>query len=83
MSLLAWNCRGLDNPRAVRFLEEIINQTRPSIVFLSEALVKKAKIEKIKRQVGFFGYFSIDVHGHGGGIAVLWKNEGNQDFEKL
>lgn len=76
MSLIAWNCQGLANPCTIRFLKEIINQYRPSVVFLSETFVKIEKIEKIKKQVGFAGCFGVDVQGHGGGVALLWKNEG-------
>lgn len=76
MSLLAWNCRGLAKLRAVRFLKETINQFRPSIVFLSETLVKNNKIAEICKKIGFAGYHAVDVQGHGGGLALFWKNEG-------
>lgn len=76
MSLLAWNCRGLANLRAVRFLKEIVSQFRPSIVFLSETLVKNNKIAAVCRDIGFAGSFTVDCQGHGGGLALFWKNEG-------
>lgn len=43
MSLLGWNCRGMGNPRAVRFLKETISQYRPCLIFLSEIKIKKKK----------------------------------------
>ncbi|XP_074364697.1 uncharacterized protein LOC141705706 [Apium graveolens] len=76
MSLLAWNCRGLANSRAIRFLKETVYQYRPSIVFLSETLVKNKKIADICRAIGFSSYHAVDVQGHGGGLALLWKIDG-------
>lgn len=48
----------------------------PNLNFLSETLVKSDKVRKVGKKLGFAGYFSIDAHGHGGGIALIWKNEG-------
>ena len=36
MNLLAWNCRGLGNCRAVQELVDIVQAQGPEIVFLSE-----------------------------------------------
>lgn len=58
------------------FLKETINYYRPNIIFLSETLVKKQKIAEICKIIGFAGYHALDVQGHGGGIALMWKNEG-------
>lgn len=71
MSLLAWNCRGLANSQTVRFLKELNNQYRPSIIFLSETLVKKGRVEFIRKQLGFGECFAVDAHGHGGGVALF------------
>ena len=71
MGLLAWNCRGMAKLGAIRFLKEIINQYRPSIIFLSETLVKIKKTALCKT-IGFVGFFAVDAQGHGGGLALLW-----------
>lgn len=76
MSLLAWNCRGLANPSTVRFLKKITRQIRPSLIFLSEMLVLKNKVEDVCRKINYAGYWAIDVNGHSGGLALFWKNEG-------
>ncbi|XP_074344595.1 uncharacterized protein LOC141683745 [Apium graveolens] len=77
MSLLAWNCHGMAKPRAVRFLKETISHYRPNIIFLSNTLVKSNKIADICKNIGFTGFFAVDVQGHreGGGLALFWKNE--------
>lgn len=76
MSLIAWNCRGLGKPRAVRFLKEIVHQIKPSFVFLSETLSTKNKVETVCKELHFAGCWVVEAEGHSGGIALLWKNEG-------
>ncbi|XP_074327027.1 uncharacterized protein LOC141664968 [Apium graveolens] len=76
MSLIAWNCRGLGQPRTVRFLNEITNQFKPSFIFLSETLTTKNKIKAVCREIHFAGCWVIDAEGHSGGLALLCRNEG-------
>ncbi|KAL8154887.1 hypothetical protein AgCh_000296 [Apium graveolens] len=76
MSILSWNCRELANPRIVRLLLDIDQQYRPSLIFLSETLVKHDTVQKVTKQLGFAGCYAIDVQGHSGGIALLWRNDG-------
>lgn len=73
--MIAWNCRGLVNPRAVRFLSEIVTQIRPSFIFLSETLVKKNKVQQVCKKLGFVGCWNIDAHMTGGGLALMWKKD--------
>lgn len=63
------------NPRAVRFLKEITNQIRPNLIFLSETLVRKGRVEEICKILRCAGCFAVDTQSHGGGLALLWKNE--------
>lgn len=81
MSFLVWNCRGLANPQTVQFLKEITKQIRPNIIFLSETLVLKNKIESICKALQFVGWFAVDAQIHGGGLALLWKNEGGVEIK--
>lgn len=75
MSILAWNYRGLANPRAVRFLKELVQQLRPSLIFLSEIFVDKNKTAAVGKQLGFPNCWVVDTDRHGGGVALLWKGE--------
>lgn len=76
MSFLVWNCRGMGQSRAVDFLRDIVSQQRPSVIFLSETLVRKNKIQAICKLLHFADYFAVDAQGHGGGLALMWKNAG-------
>ncbi|XP_074369753.1 uncharacterized protein LOC141711250 [Apium graveolens] len=69
------------NPRAVRFLKEITTQLRPCLIFLSETLVGKNKIEEICKGIHYSGCFTVDAQGLGGGLALIWKNEGGVEIK--
>ncbi|XP_074374016.1 uncharacterized protein LOC141714395 [Apium graveolens] len=62
-------------PTSSSILYEMNTQLRPNIIFISETLVKQNKVEKVSKKLGFANYFAVDVQGHGGGIALFWKNE--------
>lgn len=74
---LSW----LANPRTIRFLQEIVNQFRPSLIFLSETLVKQQKVNSVCKLIHFVSCFVIDAQGHGGGVGLMWKNEGGIIFK--
>lgn len=76
MSVLAWNCRGLGKSRTIRFLKEITQNKKPSIIFLCETLAKKQKIEELCRILHFAEYVAVEVQGRSGGLALLWRNKG-------
>lgn len=71
MSCIAWNCRGLGQPRTVRFFKEICQQLKPGFIFLSETLTNKNKIEAICKSIGFAGCWVVDAYGHSGGLALI------------
>ena len=74
MSCLAWNCRGLGNPRAKSELEELIQAQAPLIVFLSETWADKEQLERLKYKVKFAGLFVVHNQERGGGLALLWQH---------
>lgn len=53
MSIIAWNCRGLGNPRTIHFIKEITLQIKPSIIFLSETLSKENKVRDLCKEINF------------------------------
>ena len=75
MNLLAWNCRGLGNRRAVDKLRDLIQAKDLGIVFFIGNLVD-IKIDggsKLK----FDGLFIVSNENRGGGLAMLWKGSTN------
>ena len=73
MSLVSWNCRGLGNPRAIRFLKDLLVQKRPSFVFLCETFCGWDKVEQVRAVLDFEGCFVVDAVGHSGGLVMFWK----------
>lgn len=75
MSVLSWNCHGLGSPWAVQFLNELVFQKKPSIIFLYETLCKKDRVEGVQKHLGFEGMLAVDCQGQGGELAILWKTK--------
>ncbi|XP_021321426.1 uncharacterized protein LOC110437330 [Sorghum bicolor] len=75
MKILAWNCRGLANHRAVRALLEVQRWENPDVLFLSETHLSKAKAENLKQKVGCEKFAIHESDGRSGGLLMLWKKE--------
>ena len=76
MSCLAWNCRGLGNPRAKRELEDLIQAQDPLIVFLSETWADKEQLESLKVKIKYAGLFYVQSQDRG----VGWLFFGSKVF---
>lgn len=50
-------------------------QKKPSIIFLSETLCKKEKVENVRKKIRFEGTFVVNCQGQGGGLAMFWRNK--------
>lgn len=83
MSLLAWNFCRLGTPRTVRFLKEITHKKKPCFIFLSETFASKDRVEFIHKALRFTGCIVVESQSHGGGLALLWKNEGACHINKV
>ncbi|XVF77534.1 hypothetical protein PTKIN_Ptkin14bG0052500 [Pterospermum kingtungense] len=75
MSCLSWNCSGLGNQLAVRALRELVRKEDPMVLFLCETRVISSKLDTTRRSFGFYGCFSVDPRGTGGGVEMLWKED--------
>ncbi|KAJ6910048.1 hypothetical protein NC652_020909 [Populus alba x Populus x berolinensis] len=50
MSLLSWNCHGLEHPGAVQFLCKLLKLENPEIVFSSKTKHKNKEFEGVERE---------------------------------
>jgi hypothetical protein len=73
MSLIGWNCRGLGRPNAIPDLKYLVRHFNSDLLFLSETLVSRNKIEDLRYLLGFDFCFSVDRSGRGGGLALFWR----------
>jgi len=77
MNIIAWNCRGLGNVKAVPSIKDMVRVYKSDIVILIETLVSGNKISDLCYTIGFDNHFSVDRIGRSGGLAVLWRNSVN------
>ncbi|XP_042983334.1 uncharacterized protein LOC122312737 [Carya illinoinensis] len=77
MKLLAWNYRGLGNPRTVRELHLLVKEKVPQVVFISETKCNRERVEKIRNILGLTHSFVVDSRGKSGGLAMLWSENTN------
>ena len=75
MNLLCWNCRGLGNQSTEQELGDIIRAQDPSVVFLAETWLDKARLEDIRVRLNFGGMIEVCRDTRGGGIVIFWRKE--------
>jgi len=83
MKLISWNVRGLNSPSKHRMLKNLIQQEKPTLVFLQETKSNSVVIERILNKVWFRSCsVSVDASGASGGLAILWNPQilNLQDF---
>ena len=59
MNLLCWHCRGLGNPQTEQELGDLIRAHSPSIVFVAETWLKKARLISLRDKWKFVGMFDF------------------------
>jgi hypothetical protein len=74
MSQVAWNCQGVGSPSTIPDLKYLIRHFNPELLFLSETLAHRNKIEELRFLLGYDACFHVDRTGRAGGLALFWKN---------
>ena len=75
MNVLCWNYRGLGNLPTEQELGDLIRAQNPSIVFLAETWLDKARLVDIRTRLNFGGMIEVGRETRGGGIAIFWKKD--------
>ncbi|KAL8106853.1 hypothetical protein AgCh_023591 [Apium graveolens] len=63
----------MGSPWKVRFLQDVIRQDRPSVIFLCETLSSKVQMERVRLKIKFQGMLMVEAQGRSGGLALFWK----------
>ena len=75
MSLLCWKYHRLGNPETERELGDLIRTQDPSVVFLVEIWLTKARLEEIRTCYEFGGMTEVSRESRGGEVVVFWKTD--------
>jgi hypothetical protein len=77
MSIIGWNCRGLGSPIAIPDLKYLVRHFNSDLLFLSETLAHRNKIEELRYFFGFDSCISVYRAGRGGGLVLFWRTSFN------
>lgn len=76
MNVIAWICRGLAQPKAVRALKALVSVHKPSLLFLSEVKFSShSRISFLSKSLQLLSYEFIPANRTVGGVVLLWKSE--------
>jgi hypothetical protein len=73
MSLISWNYRGLENPRTVWDLCQLVKDKQPRLLFLMKTKIREQRMQSIRNMLGFEGMFVVNPLCLSGGLALFWK----------
>ena len=74
MSVIAWKCRGLGNPRTVGTLQKMVLEEDPTLVFLMETKFNVKEMVDIKPKLERSQGMIVPSVRRSGGLALLWKD---------
>ena len=73
MRTLAWNCRGAGRTSTVKAIRELIRESNPELVFLSETKSKTPRIGKLNSKLKYVDFHCVEPSRRSGGLALFWR----------
>ena len=71
MSLLLWNCRGLENPRTENELVSLIQAKDPSVMFIVETWADEVRLDRTLSKINFDQKWVVPRQNRGGGLVLF------------
>ena len=75
MKFLAWSCRGLSRPSAIRSLRGKVRNHSPDVLFLSETKLHPDNATVILNCLGYFKMTHVAPSGSKGGLLLAWRHD--------
>ena len=72
MKIVAWNCHGLGNHKAVRGILDVQRRENPDVLFLSETKLDEKRMKKICWLLDMPNMAIHSSNGKSGGLALFW-----------
>ncbi|KAL8536115.1 hypothetical protein ACS0TY_011661 [Phlomoides rotata] len=77
MKCIVWNARGLGSTRAFRYLQRLIADFPPDLLFVSESKIPSSVRDIWRSLFNFDCFFGVDLCGRSGGLFLFWMNKIN------
>jgi hypothetical protein len=77
MNALAWNYRGLGNPRTVHELCRFVKSHSPKLVFISDTRLSGSRVRNLRWSLGLRQCLLVDSIGLCGGLGLFWEESIN------
>ncbi|KAL5576410.1 hypothetical protein UlMin_018109 [Ulmus minor] len=74
MIVLAWNCRGMGQPSAIRELKALVCSSNHDYILLMEAKVNAGTMISILQNLYFLNHVYVPPVGLSGGLCVAWRD---------
>ncbi|KAL7099646.1 hypothetical protein ACP275_09G098200 [Erythranthe tilingii] len=75
MKIIAWNCQGLAQPKAVRALKQLLSSSSPDLLFLSEVKTSSThSISKALSSCSLVNQVFVPPVGLAGGLCLAWTS---------
>lgn len=71
--MISWNRQGIGNPLTQQYLNDMIKETNPDILFLCETKNIRSVVNPIITRLGYKNCFMVEPIGASGGLMVAWK----------
>ncbi|CAN1148029.1 hypothetical protein LINPERHAP2_LOCUS16220 [Linum perenne] len=72
MTTVCWNCRGIRPTAIVDYLQDLVRNYSPTIIFLSETKNLSNVVDRVRRATKYPKFWYSDPRGLSGGMALWW-----------
>lgn len=64
-------------------LLDLLQSKKPMFVFLMETMIDHNRIDCVLAKMKYEGLFTVAGPGHGGGLALFWKQKGSVNIKSF